>query len=192
LHTTAARVAFDCGIEILPPFTLDLHSPSYQQQVLKARQQALTEKHTAEQVQHVQRATEMLKQFRSIRDAAPELSPGRVLEQINAVDRGAMLQTLLLASAKENQEGELWVVAGPYLVRIERAEGAVRPQLHPLPPDLGPLRSVQPGMIDGKRRLLVGARGGFMSVDPRNPADAQIFKDNPPTESALGFNRVVY
>jgi hypothetical protein len=193
LRNAAAKVAFDCGVEILPPFTLDLQSPTYQQQQLRARQQALMEKQTAEQVEHVQRAGEMLKQFRSIRDSAPELSPGRVLQQISVGDRGAMLQTLLLASAKETEASDLWAVAGPYLVRIDRSDSGIRPQLYPLPPELGPLRSVQPATVNGKSSLLIGARDGIMSVNSRNPTEPpQLFHDQPSTESALGFNRAVY
>jgi len=192
LRVAAVAVAFDCGVEVLPPFTLDLTSPSFQQQQMRARQHALAEQHTAEQVEHVQRAAGLLKQFAEIRAATPELSPGRVLEQISTSDRGAVLQTLLLASAKEEKAGDLWAVAGPYLVKFDRAGGGTQPRLFPLPPDLGPLRSVQRATIGGKRNLLVGARGGFLRVDPENPAEAQVFKDSPPTESALGFNRVIY
>jgi hypothetical protein len=191
LRAAAVAVAFDCGVEVLPPFTLDLASPSYQQEQVRARQQALAEKQTAEQVEHVQRAAGLLKQFQEIRSAAPELSPGRVLEQISGTDRGAVLQTLLLASAKEGMGEQLWAVAGPYLVGIDRGDVGMKPQLYPLPPDLGPLRSVQ-GAVGGKRRLLIGARLGVMSVDPENTNDAKIFRDDPPTDSSLGFNRVVY
>jgi hypothetical protein len=54
------------------------------------------------------------------------------------------------------------------------------------------LRSVQGAVVEGKRRLLVGARLGFLSVDPNDLSDAQVFADDPPTESSLGFSRVVY
>jgi hypothetical protein len=192
LRGAAVAVAFDCGVEILPPFTLDMTSPTFQQQQLRARQQALAEKQTAEQVEQVQRAAGLLKQFQEIRSAAPELSPGRVLEQISGSDRGAVLQTLLLASAKEKAGEQLWAVAGPYLVRMDRTEAGMKPQLFPLTPELGPLRSVQGAVIEGKRRLLIGARLGFMSVDPGNPSDTRIFRDDPPTDSSLGFSRVVY
>ena len=190
LRSAAKPVAFGCGIELLPPFNLDLQSPTYQRQRLRSMQQALAEQQTAGQIEHVHRAAELLKQFQQIRQAAPELSPGRVLQQISAADRGAVLQTLLLASAKQEKARQLWAVAGPYLVRIETGDGPPRPQLFPLPPDLGPLRSVQASDIDGTRRLLVGARGGFMLVDPENPAEPRLFRDA--VDSPLGFNRVIY
>jgi len=191
IRSAAAAVAFDCGIELLPPFNLDLQSPTYQQQQLRANQQALAEKQAAEQIEHVHRAGELLKQFQSIRDATPELSPGRLLEQISPADRGAVLQTLLLASAKRQGADQLRAVAGPYLVNINPADAAPIPRLNPLPPSLGPLRSVQPADVDGKRTLLVGARNGFLAVDPAKPAEARLFTDEP-NASLLGFNRVIF
>lgn len=191
LRNASAPVAFGCGIELLPPFEVDLQSPSYQRQRVRAMQQGLAEKQAAGQMEHVQRAAELLKQFQSLRQAAPDLSPGRVLGQISPADRGAVLQTLLLASAKERRAEQLWAVAGPYLARIETEEGSPRPQLFPLPPNLGPLRSISAADIEGRRRLLIGARSGFMLVDPENPAEPQLFSDSG-IESALGFNRVIY
>lgn len=191
LRKAAATVAFDCGVELMPPFNLELESPSYQQALARARQQALAEKQTAEQVGHVQRAAGLLKEFQAIRDAAPELSPGRVLERVSPADRGAVLQTLLLASAGEGRAEQPWAVAGPYLVRVSIGPEARAPELFPLPPAAGPLRSVQPARVHGRRKLLVGARGGFLLVDAENPAEAQVFADQF-RESSLGFNRVVY
>lgn len=191
IRSAAAALAFDCGIELLPPFSLDLQSPTYRQEQLRATQQALAEKQAAEQIEHVHRAGELLKQFQSIRDAAPDLSPGRVLEQISPADRGAVLQTLLLASAKRQGADQLWAVAGPYLISINLADGAPIPRLNPLPPALGPLRSVQPADVDGKRMLLVGARNGFMAVDPAKPSEPRLFTDEP-NASLLGFNRVLF
>lgn len=189
LREAASRVAFDCGLELLPPFNLDLQSPMYQQQQLRSMQQALVEKQTVGQIEHVQRSAALLKQFEEIRKATPQLSPGRMLEQISPADRGAMLQALLMASA--DSATALWAVAGPYLVGVATVDGSSSPRLHPLPPTLGPLRSVQTAMIEGGRRLLVGARSGFMVVDPQNSTDVQLFHHNV-GESPLGFNRVIY
>ena len=191
LHKAASSIAFGCGIELLPPFQLEITSPSFQRQQQRSRQQAFAERQTAEQVEHVQRAAELLKQFQSIRQSAPDLSPGRVLQQISAADRGAVLQSVLLASAKQAENDRLWAVAGPYLVRIDLASGPPQPRLLPLPPTLGPLRSIQAADVDGKRMLLAGARGGFILIDPENPTNAKLFSDRA-TESQLGFNQVVY
>jgi len=191
LRSAAKPIAFGCGVELLPPFDIDVQSPSYQRQRLRAMQQALAEQQTAGQIEHVHRAAELLKQFQSIRDSTPQFSPGRVLQQISPADRGAVLQTLLLASAREQQADRLWAVAGPYLVRIDaQTTSPPRPQLIPLPPALGPLRSVQAAQIDGQRRLLVGARSGFMVVDPAKPSEPQLYRDGG-IESSLGFNQVI-
>lgn len=190
LRAAARPVAFGCGVELLPPFQVDLQSPSYQRQRLQAVQQALAEKQTAGRIEHVHRAAALLKEFQKAREAAPDLSPGRVLQQISAPDRGPVLQTLLLASARQRQAEQLWAVAGPYLVRIEAQTDSPRPQLHALPPTLGPLRSVQVAEIDEKRRLLIGARSGFMLADPQNPGDPTLYRAQ--VESPLGFNRIVY
>lgn len=191
LRSQAESIAFGCGIELLSPFQVEIQSPTYQRQRMHAMQQSLSEQQTAGQIEHVQRSAELLKQFQSIRSAAPDLSPGRVLGQISPGDRGAVLQTLLLASSRQGRSEQLWAVAGPYLVRVELDAGPARPQLFPLPPTLGPLRSVSSLEIDGKPRLAVGARSGFMLVDPHHPAEPQIYCDTA-VESPLGFNQVVY
>jgi hypothetical protein len=191
LQLAAKPIAFGCGIELLSPFQVDLQSPTYQRQRLRTMQQTLAEQQTAGQMQHVQRAAELLRQFQSIRDAAPDLSPGRVLQQISPAERGAVLQTLLLASARQRHADHLWAVAGPYLVRMDVQEVPVRPQLFPLPPALGPMRSVSAVEVDGNRRLLIGARSGFILIDPEDPSDPRTYSDIA-VESALGFNRVVY
>lgn len=182
-------VAFACGVETMAPFQLDVQSQSLQQQRLRAMQRAAAEQHAAGQVQHLQRSAELLKQFQAIREAAPELSAGHVLQRINAADRGAMLQTLLLAGSSDQRRQALWAVAGPYLVKIHDADdGSARPELIPLPPTLGPLRSVQPADAGGG--LLIGARSGFLHVIPDSPDNAEPYAD-PEVTSALGFSRVV-
>ena len=190
LRSAADAVAFGCGIELLSPFQVEVQSPTYQRQRMRAMQQSLAEQQTAGQMEHVSRAAELLKQFQSIRTAAPDLSPGRVLGQISASDRGAVLQTLLLGAAKQSRAEQLWAVAGPYLVRIETHGSPTQPQLFPLPPTLGPLRSISMVEVDGNRRLAAGARSGFMLIDPQDPAEPQIYADTG-VESPLGFNQIV-
>jgi hypothetical protein len=153
-------------------------------------QRKLVERRAAGQAEHVQRAAELLRQFQSLRDAAPGLSPGKVLEQVSPADRGSMLETLLLASASQGEGQLLWAVAGPNLVRIDPRTSPPKCELLPLPTDLGPLRSVQAGEIDGSRVLLIGGQSGVMVADPHNPAEAKRYADRDVT-SALGFNSVV-
>ncbi|MDB5301383.1 MAG: hypothetical protein JWO87_3046 [Phycisphaerales bacterium] len=195
LKTSARAVAFACGVEVLPPFQAELQSPTFERQRVRAMQQALAEKEAAGQVEHFQRAAELLKQFQGIRGSAPEISPGRVLQQMNPADQGAMLQSLLMAAANEQAAQKLWAVAGPYLIRVDArgTDGRVapKPELFPLPPTLGPLRSVQAADVDGRRVLLVGARSGFLLVHPDAPAEARAYHDQG-VNSPNGFNRVAW
>jgi hypothetical protein len=187
LRTAAGRVAFSCGLEILPPFDLDVQSPSLEQQRIESMQRTLAEQRAAGQMEHFQRATDLLKQFESIRQAAPQLSPGEVLRQLGPADQGMMLQTLLLAAAKEKKSEAVWAVAGPNLLRADPRSTPPKTQLIPLPTTLGPLRSVQGSGIDN--RLLVGARSGVFDLD---------LAQNSPTAytdqsvvSQLGFNQAL-
>lgn len=198
LKAAATKAAFACGLEVLPPFQLDVESPAYEQHSLRAMQRTLAEQQAAGQVEHFARAADLLKRFEDLRQAAPDLPAGRVLEQISPTDRGQMLQTLLLASAKQQGAADLWAVAGEYLVRVDARDPAAasagaraKTALIPLPPTLGPLRSVQPARVEGERVLLVGARGGFMVVRPGTGGEPEVYAD-PAVESQLGFSRVVY
>lgn len=176
-------VAFACGLELLAPFQLDIESPSLQRQ----RIQEVVRTRASEQIHH---AAELLKEFQQLRHAAPDVPAGKLLEQISPADRGRTLQTLLMASAGEAQPPALWAVAGPYLVRIDPRQAPPRSHLFQLPADLGPLRSVQPGRIRGKKALLIGARSGVIVAEPDNPQNVELYATNPPLDSPLGFNRV--
>ena len=188
----ARPIAFNCGVELVAPFDVSAESPTLQRAKLESMQRKVTERRTAEQAEHVARAAELLKQFQSLRDAAPGLSPGRVLERISPADRGSMLETLLMASAAEAGQ-TLYAVAGPNLVRIDSRQSAAPKapscDVIPLPGDLGPLRSVQAAEIEGRTGLLIGAQSGVMFVDPTQPAAAVCYADREVT-SALGFNSV--
>ncbi|MEA2735864.1 MAG: hypothetical protein QOE14_2315 [Humisphaera sp.] len=190
LRTAAKPVAFHCGVELLPPFELSVESPTLQREKLEAMQRKLAERRAAGQAEHVQRAAELLKQFQSLRDATPGLSPGQILERVNPSDRGSMLETLLMATSSAAGEQSLWAVAGPNLVRVDPRAETPTIRIIPLPSDLGPLRSVQPGELQGQRGLLVGAQSGVMWVDPQRPQEARKFADRDVT-SPLGFNSVV-
>jgi hypothetical protein len=187
LRSAAERVAFSCGLEILPPFDLDVQSPSLEQQRLETMQRTLAEQRTAGQAEHLQRATDLLKQFESIRAAAPQLSPGEVLRQLGPADQGMVLQTLLLAAAKEKRSEAVWAVAGPNLLRVDAKATPPKSQTQPMPTTLGPLRSVQRSGMEN--RLLVGARSGVFDVDPAQNS-AQPYMDQS-VVSQLGFNQAL-
>jgi hypothetical protein len=182
--------AFACGLEILPPYHVEIESLTLQRQQFEAMERVRAEERVAGQVQHFQRATELLRQFQSLREQMPGLSPGRLLEQINPIDRGTTLQSLLMASGTKSQQQILWAVAGPNLVKIDAAATPPEVKLMPLPDNAGPLRSVQSATINGRPMLLVGARCGVMVLSPDSPAEARIYLD-PTVQTQLGFNRVV-
>jgi hypothetical protein len=190
LRQEGNSVAFACGVELLPPFELTVESPTLHREKIEVMQRKLTERRAAGQAEHVQKAAELLRQFQSLRDAAPAgLSPGKILEQVSPADRGNMLETLLLASSA-GCEQMLWAVAGPNLVKIDPRATPPRAEMIPLPGDLGPLRSVQSEEVDGTKKLLVGAQSGVVVVDAQHPTDVQRYADRAIT-SAMGFNAVV-
>jgi hypothetical protein len=190
LTKSTNSVAFACGVELLAPFQLDIESPTLQRQKLEqiARQRA--EERTTGQLQHLRRAGELLKQFQQLRQNSPDLSAGKLLEQMNPADRGLALQSLMLASSKESSTATLWAVAGPSLARIDPHAKPARIELVEIPTSLGPLRSVQPALLEGRRVLLIGARGGVMVVPPDELSAVQLYS-HPTLDSQLGFNRVI-
>lgn len=193
LRKAGGEIAFNCGVELLPPFTLECHSGSFQRQQLREMQQTLIDRQHAGELEQLQRAAALLEQFETIRGRAPDLSAGQVLAQINPADRGSMLRSLLLASARQadGRGPALWAVAGPSLVRIEATDATAQPRLFTLPIDLGPLRSVHSAEVDSAPALLVGAQRGFFLVRPDDPAATKTFAF-PGLESSLGFNRILY
>ncbi len=147
----------------------------------------------------------MLKTYQRIRQEAPDLSAGQVLEQVNPVDRGAVLQALLRASAKNATSADLWAASGEALVRIEiRPVGdggaggpngiAPRTEIVSLPDSLGPLRSVRPAVVGGKRALLVGARFGLIVFWPGGANPPEYYRDPVAAgmQSQLGFNSAIH
>src|SRR5438045_1427645 len=73
LVTAARATAFACGLELVPPFQVELFSPRLQQQKLETIARARAQERAAGQVQHLQQAAEVLKQFNALRAAAPDL-----------------------------------------------------------------------------------------------------------------------
>jgi hypothetical protein len=190
LANAAKSVAFACGLEVLAPFEAEIDSPTLHRHRIESIERQRAEERVAGQVQHFQRAAELAKQFQALREQMPDLSPGELLEHVSPVDRGSTLQSLLIANAKQGQPQKLWAVAGPQLVRIDGGNASPKTDLISLPTSAGPLRSVQPGVINGRHLLLVGARSGVMVVSPDSPAETTIYTD-PTVTSQLGFNRVV-
>jgi hypothetical protein len=191
IRQAADAAAFACGLIVMPPFAIDVESPSLQREKLEAIQRARAEGRAAEQVEHLRRAGELLRQFQSIRESSSSIAPGQVLQQVTPADRGSTLEALLLAASRAEKQATLYAVAGPYLVRIDTSSEQPAILLTALPPTLGPLRSVQPAMIEGKQVLLIGARDGVMNFEPgASPDTARMFRA-PAGQSQLGFNRAI-
>jgi len=193
LEKEAKRVAFACGLNVMPPLHVNLESASFTQQKIEAMGRELAEQRVAGQVEHLEHAAALLKQFEDLRKAAPQLSPGAILEQIGPAERGTMLQTLLLSASRSATPRLLWAVAGPYLIRIDPRSAPSKADLIPLPPALGPLRSVQADHIDDRPVLLVGARGGIIIVEPDaagSGAQPRLYADGE-LVSQLGFSKAV-
>jgi hypothetical protein len=189
LKDAARAVAFTSGLEVVPPYDVMLESPTHKSQKIEEMERTLVERRVAGQVEHFERASRLLKQFQELRAAAPELSAGDVLKQVGAADQGLMLQTLLLAAGKSQQNLCLWAVAGGALVKIDgRATPATLEQVA-MPSALGPLRSVQPARLDGVDVLLVGARAGVIAFDPKT-RETREYAD-PSIQSPLGFSKAV-
>jgi hypothetical protein len=189
LRKAVDAAAFACGLVVLPPWQIEAESPSLQRLRLEQAQRARAEERAAGQVEHLRRAGDLLKQFQAIRETASGLSPGHVLQRISAADQGSTLEALLLASSGTGVRDALWAVSGPYLVAIQTDGDVPNARLIPLTPSLGPLRSVQAGVLDGRRVLLVGAGTGVMVVNTEDPQDARLYRFE--GQSQHGFNRVV-
>lgn len=189
LREAGKVTAFSAGVEILPPFHIEFDSPSFASQQVEEMERTLAERRVAGQVEHFERASKLLKQFQELKEAAPDLAPSEILKQISPADQGTMLQTLLLAAGKAKSTACLWAVAGTSLVKIDGRAQPASLEVVDVPQNLGPLRSVQPGRVDGQDVLLVGARSGVMTYDPATRASIEYA--DPSIDSQLGFSRVV-
>jgi len=191
LRKAVDAAAFNSGLIILPPFALELTSPTLLRLQRESAQRSRTEQQAAGRLDHLRHAAELLKQFDSIRAAAPSISAGQVLERIAPADRGPLLDAILASNADRTTDQTLYAVAGAHLVKIDLGSEPIGPVAIELPTVLGPLRSVQPADFDGNRRLLIGARGGVLLVDPIDPRAAVAYAE-PELNSSLGFNRAIY
>ncbi|HVT90259.1 MAG TPA: hypothetical protein VHD56_15515 [Tepidisphaeraceae bacterium] len=183
LRKAADASAFACGIELLPPFSLDIQSPTL-------RQQQLHQVSTARQSEQLQQTAEILKQFQSLRQSAPELSAGKLLDRIAPAQQSHVLQSLLMAAEQKSVQSQLWAVAGDVLVKVDPRIIPPKLDLYPLPTELGPLRSVQTSDLKTNKILLIGAQRGVIIFSPNNPAQAVLFRHDT-LQSQLGFNQVV-
>ena len=186
LMEAAGAVAFGCGVEVIQPIRVDLDCPTLKRQQIETMERQATQRRAADQVDHLRRSAELFGQFEAIRASAPGLSPGQVLGRIGVADQADVFRAIVAASAQNAGRAMLWAVAGPYLVRMEGDESP-RPELIPMPADLGPLRSVRG---DGSGGLLLGCRAGVLRAAPDSPNDAVQYCD-PDVNGQLGFNSAI-
>jgi len=190
LMAAGQKLAFGCGLELLPPATLEIDSPTLRQQMLEEAQRQALQRQTQARVEHLQSATELFRQFESLRQASPSLSPGQILARIAPTDQAELLRSLLQASAqKQTAASVIWLAVADALVKITPpAEGSdLKTQLVPVLDTLGPLRSVS---LAAAGTLLAGARSGVWVIDVNAP-DKLIALPDAQTTSAMGFNRAV-
>jgi hypothetical protein len=193
LTKRANAAAFACGVELVGPYRLDLHSGSFTRQQLDAVEHARREERANQRLAQFKRAGELLKEFDTIRAATPSASASAILENLRADDRGETLESLLYASAHHAQQtSTLWAVSGKELVRIDpRAQPPAIEVVGSLTA-LGPLRSVRDVEIDSKPMLLIGAESGIYVADPARLNQAVAYHDDPlQNHAGVGFNDVI-
>ena len=175
LAAALRAAAFAVGVEALAPFDLDADSPGLRHK----REQAHAD---ADRSDRLRRAAEVAAEFRQLRQNAPDLDPGALLERLDPADRPAVYA----AAAGDSREsaGLVYAVSGSLLLQLDPADPDAPPRLIDLPPALGPARSVQP---DGTGKLLIGGRNGVAWLDPADPAAAPFFA-LPDAASDLGIN----
>jgi hypothetical protein len=179
LQSALEAAAFTCGIEILPPFQIDLDCPT-----LAAKN--IAQRRAAEQSDELRRSAEAFSQFQSIRAAAPDLPPGELLQRVGVADQAELLKSLLRAGASKITPQRLWCAAGNSLVEIVGGDSPA-PRVIPIPQTLGPLRSIRAG-TDGE--LLLGCRRGILRFQPDSDQPPASFEDSK-LESQLGYNAAV-
>ena len=185
LRKALDAAAFDAGLIVLPPFRLEVSSPSLQAERQVQAERARAVQRADEQLAQVRHASDVMKEFASLRNAAPEARASSLLERIAPADRSSVLLATLAAGAAESAVETVVAVAGDSLLIL--GTDATQPKASTLPNSLGPLRSLRTCTIGGRQRLLIGARCGVWLTDPSNPTDSVAYQ-NRASQSMLGFN----
>jgi hypothetical protein len=127
-----------------------------------------------------------------MRSAAPGVAVGRVLEAVAASNRGAMLQTLLAASApgEGSRAAELWAVGGMGLARVEPTGAKVTIEPVDRINEVGPPRSLRADEVGGAPAWVIGCRSGVLVVRMADRKVLAAMRDDG-VPSAMGFSRAV-
>jgi hypothetical protein len=185
LSKRANELAFGVGLEVAPPFDAGIESPTLQAERLEQMRRTAADRRAADRAGQFARAAELMKQWESLRASVGSVTPGAMLDRVEPADRGAVLETMMMASAGGGAAADLWVVAGPSLVRVGQAVHD-KPVVVPVPSSVGPLRSIR--SINGS--LWVGGRDGVMRIDPHDPERTMPYCV-PGLASEHGFTSVV-
>jgi hypothetical protein len=185
LNSACRAGAFTSGLEWLAPFQLEVTSHAFQRQQLAGAERKLVEERDARRLEHLERSIALTDQFNRLRQAAPELSAGQLLERIAPSDQVDLLHNLLLASSNSQAAKTLYMVVGPRLVRLDPQ--SLDTQILPLSSALGLPRSIRAIEIESQQRLLIGTQRGVLLVDPQLPDDAIAYPRDA-ADSSLGFN----
>jgi hypothetical protein len=178
-------IAFACGLEILPPFTVQLTSPTLAAAKARADERARAEVDAADRAAHLRRATELSNAIAT----STSISPG-FLETIAPADRAAALgATLAVTAGRAGPAAPLYAVAGATLLRIDLTKTGAAPTTtsRAAAADIGALRCVQ--MI-GLRQIAIGGQRGVELVDRDSPDRTSTAYVDDQSTSPLGFNAV--
>jgi hypothetical protein len=183
LSARANELAFGAGLEVVGPFDAGVESSTLQAERLEQMRRTAAERRSADRAGQFSRAADLMKQWESLRATVPGVTPGAMLERLDPADRGAVLETMMMASAQA-ASCDLWIVAGPSLVRFGPGTDN-KPVVVPVPSSVGPLRSIR--TIAGS--LWVGGRDGVMRIDPKDPERTMAYVV-PGLDSEYGFTSI--
>lgn len=153
----AHRIAFSCGLEILPPAEILLTSPSLNRHRTSELQRTLAREHARQRDADLTQSAQSLSQFLELCRQMPQLSASAALQRVNPADQAALLESLFRAGCPRLARW-LLAVAGHQLLRVDLA--APKPVISTinLPASLGPLRSLHQGDAN---QWLIGAQRGL-------------------------------
>lgn len=173
----ADGVAFSCGLQVLPPYQLEISSPSLDQQ------QRLDQRVVA-QKQSLERARDLVRHFHQLRDTMPQASAATALKTLSPAEQSEMLAAILASASDDSVAPPLWIVSGTNLLTLEFETDRSTPRVIENLPELGPLRSIR---VD-QGNLLIGAQKGVHVVDSESGQITASYRSD--VASDFGFNAV--
>lgn len=186
LLASANRIAFSCGLEIIPPVQVIVACPSLAHQRTTELQRTLAREHARQREADLTQSAQSLSQFLDLCRQMPQLSASTALQRVNPEDQAALLESLFRAGCPRPARW-LMAVAGHQLLRIDLAASKPIIKSIELPASLGPLRSLH-RQGDSSQWLIGAQRGIWQGVVEDEPASAPCWIPYEyPHCSALGF-----